>query len=958
MAYEKKPIRILSGGLNLLYAGDKIADDDAQELTNFSTDSFGALRSRKGHALRYSLGAAAVSAVKALGSLWIAAGGSVYKNGAATIAGLSTDVGLAAWKDFVWAMSEADQRKSDGSNDWDWIPEAPIGQPTAKPATAVETEVVDFTGGFSVDPSGDENYTPGFLQIAAQSETEYTATKDVSLDLYTGYSLDDVFRITVWCKQWKKVNGLTFQIDVNAGDFITDYYTAEMKQADINAGKKEEVTFYLRKRPMGVDQAALDKNRYGHFSRIGTTAEKDYRSCVKVRVKVDLNDATKIYFREWVLVGDAENTLEGDDFRVYYTYTTAAGHESNPSESSEPITVNHTGIDVSEMVASGDPQVTGQNVYVTGGTLGHVYRANGNTPVVGTTYQIRATDDDLTNDNLQLEDDHDDPPQVGGLIGPYFGRLIAFGASKFYWSHIDKPYAFAGADLLDGDWSGVEEGVGNLLAATMRPGMLWLYGTDGVVVVQGDPGDNNSAVHRAAVRMGVQSRQGVAQSPKGDFAVMHRGVYAFNGDSAELLSKRIQPVFDSFDAEAAAVGYFNDVLWVSNGSVTYKLDLATGRWFKDSRGFSLFTLDGADFVGVTLSGDVLTLETGTDDAGASFPVAFKSKAYDAGLLDNEKVWEDLTFWADTGGASLSLTAYLNDGQDDEFTVALGVISSSAEERFVLQFNAAEGVTARTCAIRVTGDVSGECLLHDLALNWYPKAREGKSFDTAEQDYGTHKMKILREVVLDLDNSEEVAITLKSDRPEPMANRSTDLVVAATSDRRMEPVVFTGDDILGRLFRLVLNGEDFRCYGGKVLFQVIGTYIEGDKDEYYLSDPMDFGTERIKLVREMELIYAGAGGTITLETDLPGNALATRGTGDFPSVTSEQSIKIRVPDDIKGRLLRVRVTSAGGLRIEAIRLFMKFVGFPNATPWQWYDIPVQSTQDAIWAEAGFPPDAMG
>lgn len=957
MAYNKQSIRILTGGLNLLAPGDVIGDDDAQELTNWHTDSQGALRSRRGHTVRYSVGGAAVNATRGLGGLLIAAGGSVYKDGAAIIGGVSSDLcGLVAYKDFAWAMSAADQRKSDGSSDWQWIPDAPATAPTAKAAATVETPVVDFAGGWTVDPDTDVNYNDGVLTMHPTQEAEYSATKDAALDLYTGYSVDDVFQVTLWCKQWKKVNTVTFQLDCGDGSFGVDYYTAEMKKAEINAGAKEEVTFYLRKRPLEVDTAAQDKKRYAAFARIGSTPDKDYRSIVKARIKLDLSDATKFRFHKWVLIGNNENTLEGDDFRVYYTYTTAAGHESNPSPPSEPITLNRSGIVVTGMAASGDAQVTGQNVYVSGGTLAHVYRANGNTPVSGSSYTVTATDDDLTNDNLQLEDDHDQPPAVGGLAGPFYGRLLAFGGSKVYYSHIDKPYAFGGAELLDGDWTGVDAAAGDLIQATIRPGMIWIYGTHGVIVGQGDLGDLSSALHCSAVKMGIQSPQGVAQSSQGDFVNMHKGLYLFTGDSAQLLSKKIQSVFDGFNAENAAVGVFNNVVWVSDGSVTYKLDLLTDRWFRDSRTFSLFIPDGTTFVGVTTGGQVLNLDTGTSDGGSAIDVAFTSKDFDAGLHSDEKRWGDFECWANTGGATLTVSAILS---EPDQTIALGTMTSSGEERFVFAFSAdGEGVDARRCRIRITGNVSAEALVHSMELWYYPKARQGKSFDTGEQHFGEHRVKLFREIILDLDNQAEVGITVKTDRPQPMADRSTALTVATTSDRRMQPVILPAG-IIGRLFRLVLHGSDFRSYGGKVLMQVYGTYLEGEEDEFYSSDVLDFGSERVKLLKEIECVYQAEGeATLTVSSDLPGDALVVRATYNLPTTTGEESIKLRVPADVKGRLWQVDITPTGTLRLEAIRFFMKFIGSPNSTSWDWIPLPVQSTSDAVWVDVSVPPDDLG
>ncbi len=142
----------------------------------------------------------------------------------------------------------------------------------------------------------------------------------------------------------------------------------------------------------------------------------------------------------------------------------------------------------------------------------------------------------------------------------------------------------------------------------------------------------------------------------------------------------------------------------------------------------------------------------------------------------------------------------------------------------------------------------------------------------------------------------------------------------------------------------------------MLYQVYGTYLEDG--EYYASDPLDFGTERIKLIREIEVVYEGAGGHFTLKTDLPGNEIVSRGEADFPAVVGEQSIKVRLEADIKGRLYEALFEPVGATRVEAIRFLIKMVGEPSATPWTWMSLPVASTQDAVWSEISFGSDDIG
>src|SRR6185436_12134334 len=95
----------------------------------------------------------------------------------------------------------------------------------------------------------------------------------------------------------------------------------------------------------------------------------------------------------------------------------------------------------------------------------------------------------------------------------------------------------------------------------------------------------------------------------------------------------------------------------------------------------------------------------------------------------------------------------------------------------------------------------------------------------------------------------------------------------------------------------------------------------------------------------------------ISTDLPGNAIVTRGIAIFPATLGEQSIKIKLPGTIKGRLFQFRFEPTVDCRVEAIRVFMKMIGLPNATSWGWIELPLEKTQDAIWQNLTFSQDQV-
>lgn len=991
--YNKETHRILSGSLNLVAPASEIPDHDAQKLENFTYDSVGNLRSRKGHQNICSA-SNVKQMIKALGNRWQATTASVLKDCGSIIA--VANAMIVGYKGFIWAMSQSGQRKSSGANDLRWIPAAPTTAPVITVATPVEQEVVSFAGGWTVDPTGFESYPDGFLQISPGTSEEmvFSATKEISLDLLTNHSIDDVHQIRVWCKIWSRVKELTFEIDVNDGTFTKDYYVGRMRLKNINIGRKEEMTFYLRKRPLSIDKWSNDKKRYGWFERVGATPDKDWRSCVKARIKVEFTSNTKIRWENWKVVGDKDNTLEGDDIGVYVTFTTAAGHESNPSPKSNLITVNRNSVQVSSIPVSADPQVTGTNIYLTGGTLAAVLRANGardtatviEGPVVGASYKIVATEDELTAFGIEMETNHDDPPPASVLAGPYYDRLIAASSiahpERVWWTPQSQPFCFPGANSdFFGNWNDVGDAGEKVMALSVRPSKVYIYKENSVHYLLGDPGDEfpTGNWHRSSAQMGISSQNGYVQAGPIDYTHMSEGIYRFNGDFPVKISQKIDPIFKGrsvllsdattavplSDVTDTALGFRDNVLWFSytssGGRKTIKFDIESSRWSSDSRGFTAFYYEGQGgfFVGALVGGGVVGLESGTTDNGAAITVDYLTKDYDLGRPDIEKTFEDFTVES-SGASGLAVSAHFNGTMADAFLVALGSINTNGRQVMRIDPDG-KGRQARTAAFRVTGGLSTEAVINKLHLNFYDESREGKAYDTDEFDAGTHKMKRIRAVAIDSDNTASTQILLFTDQPGfVMTLRDSAGLIAAASARRCD-VHWFAQDRIGHLMRLVLKSEEQKIYKVEALIQVIGTWLHGSRSEFYSSDPLDLGSERIKLAKEFEIIYeaSGGGALFTIESDLPGEVLVTRATALIPISVSERSLKIPLPGHLKGRLWRVTVTpeAATEMRIEKIRMRLKLIGEPFATPWSWRDLPVEETQDAKWFELKFQKDAV-
>lgn len=130
---EPQVSKLLSGGLNLLAAGDAVPEGQALTAQNVRTDQAGTLRSRKSNsAAIYSLPDSVTSIITALRSSgparYFGAGTNFYRGASAVQTGLSGGaLQLVSFQDRVWLMDPLAQKKDDGTNLFPWTPQtAPV----------------------------------------------------------------------------------------------------------------------------------------------------------------------------------------------------------------------------------------------------------------------------------------------------------------------------------------------------------------------------------------------------------------------------------------------------------------------------------------------------------------------------------------------------------------------------------------------------------------------------------------------------------------------------------------------------------------------------------------------------------------------------------------------------------------------------------------------------------------
>src|SRR6185295_6939329 len=159
------------------------------------------------------------------------------------------------------------------------------------------------------------------------------------------------------------------------------------------------------------------------------------------------------------------------DFEFFYTFDTPFGHESGPS----PISTENPGSlggpahlfqqwpTLQNIAASPDPQVDRRQIYAVGGPLTTPLRIGtvwGNVLVDGffvPSFVARISIDNVIAQNIPIPGANDPPPPALGLVGPYFGKLIAFNSAdhpaRYWWTPTAQPWAWPGAhDDFEGQW--------------------------------------------------------------------------------------------------------------------------------------------------------------------------------------------------------------------------------------------------------------------------------------------------------------------------------------------------------------------------------------------------------------------------------------------------------------------------------------------------------------------------
>lgn len=826
------------------------------------------------------------------------------------------------------------------------------------------------------------------LKLVVTDPGIYTLTRSTTPNLnsvgaQTG-SDDDKHRCYFKVDDFSQIGDIYLKVDVSAAGDMSEYYAARIPRKKFKKASGNWIQFELRRAStaqdvliadpgstqllqsvsaqpfitreevnfgdLGASARALISSEALTFERVGNDDTRDWSTVTRIQVQIEALGPNTIRVDEWEVFGSAVGALEGKLVH-YYTYLTADGSESNPSPGSTRQKFNRISAGVA-LIASTDPQVTGINVYRGGGSLGLTYRVNGATPIANATatYADVNSDETIFTDGVILEDDHDDPPAAAIFVGPYFGRIIAASSTansnRYWWSAVNRLY-FPGSGDVAGNWNDVGPANEAIVAITMHDGYLLIYKSNSIWRVVGDPDDSGGQYEFTGIKHGVVGPKAVITGEAGDYFVDFEGAYLFAGRSVQKLSLKIEPIFrgqtvtlasgvtippiSSSARSKIALELINGRLYMSypesgqsNNNVTLVLYLASGEWKRDSRGFSALYNEGSNvLLGGTAAGAVVQLESGVSDAGAVIAIAYQSKYFDDGAPRAQKTHNDLEIEYNSP-AILTVTAYFDNGAT---SLALGTLAATAGlTTAILQFNEEEGQKAFNCSIRITGSsAAGEIFVKTVTLHFYVEARKGSSFDSDETDLGGPGVNLIRQVELDLDCSAASELKVLTDLPgNAMAVRET-IAIPSTAGRRKIPKMLSTQR-QGYLSRYTMDDTSalLQLYGIRVEHKRIGTYVIAneayDSDEISGADPRESRALRIELENSAAV-------TVTIFSDLPGQALALRDTIVIPIGASRRIVEIPFTDGafIRGRNFRIKMSSTADWILYGASLELRNIG---------------------------------
>jgi hypothetical protein len=545
------------------------------------------------------------------------------------------------------------------------------------------------------------------------------------------------------------------------------------------------------------------------------------------------------------LADTAAGEITGSEIRYYYTWANADDHETNPSPG-EVIAVTARQITVTVPAMPGG--ITQTHIYRIGGSIEFPPLRVG-TITSGTTFVDNRPDWEMTDSPIELAFDQGPAPACRGAVmhqGRVFGWSTAADPNGLYWAKAGKPWAWASSAFAPIGAYGEET-----LRCTSRENVLHVYKTGSVWRVVGDADTAGaSGLEPIAADIGLVGAKAVASASIGDFMLSRKGVYLVNSVGVRKVSDVLNPIFEGRPTifgsglldginqaaiEKSVLEVSEGVLYVSIPTgpatapdVTLCMDIESGRWFDDTRGFSALHWEGSDrgFAGaLAVDNSVVYLDSTPLDGTDPIDVRLKTRFMDFGLAENPKRVSEVTVEHNTRGETLAVRAEFDDGTIGEELGAIvsGTSTSSVWAKTTLRLAAAEGQDCRNVSIRIMGEVSREVAVRSIAVSFVALPRKSKRLVIRPVTAGSDEVLEIRRIEVDIDISGDTTVELLTDGPFGVMAVADTQTLTATGRRQIRKT-FTANK-LGRLVQVrVASAADFQLYDCSIEARQLPGYL--------------------------------------------------------------------------------------------------------------------------------------
>jgi hypothetical protein len=602
-----------------------------------------------------------------------------------------------------------------------------------------------------------------------------------------------------------------------------------------------------------------------------------------------------------------------------------------------------------------------------------------------------------TANGVVMPTDNDAPPAAAGIIGPHFSRLYAWSTAphknRLFWTDPNLPQYWPGAaDEQEGNWVDVGDEGEEIVWCTIHTNLEVIYKERSIwMLIGSDPG--TATLEKVYDGCGLAGQFGLAPAGMIDYFVGPNALYVFDMNAVHEVAGAVLPIFNqsitnagaltspgsvlagsafnsrSLAPYAVSLGHANGKLYVSYAELggTYNtlvynegkqpetnayVGAQPGRWFYHrnaiasiENGFFGFFFDGKHMLGLTgvIGGAAKGYDLDdfrgflTEDPGsAAIECVYQSHYDDCGLPENPKVWLDLVVDIELAGDTATVYAGFSNGLTA--LASLGTVATSGRTQATFPLSAV-GTLTKNISIAIDVPAAAAVIIHNVYIYFYVEERQALTAGTLPSDLGVGKVKECKEVELDINNPVGTAsLRVASDLPGNAMGNHTPITIPQGTFRRILKFPFAVEQgLLWQVFVTAAGANLFQLYSVRLLMRVLAVYVEGyESTAGFVWDSMqqDCGDGDVKTFDQLRFdMEAGGASSVTMLTDLPGEAFATRGGGALALTsgsTSRAWVTVPLPDPygdsaIEGRSIQLQVTGHTGFKLYKVQARYNRIG---------------------------------